>query len=1033
MKRILTLVFCLLVLLQLQAQQKMITGVVKDSKGEPIPFATVLEAGSRRAVQSDANGRFSIRMNDGAKLTVSSSGYESQTVIATDGVTVTLTTNSNNLNEVVVTAMGIRRQPKELGYSITKIGGDDATKAKPINVQNGLTGKVSGLNIQTVNNGVFAETRITLRGIRSLTGNNQALLVIDGSPMPLSLISTINPNDVQDVTILKGNTGAALYGQEGGNGVIIITTKSGSRSKPVISIGTTLQHESISFLPKFQKEYGNGESENPDGTPHLDPWTNNSFGPRFDGSEVNLGDPLENGNQKRVRYAAQSKTPAQQFFRPAITFQNDVSISGGDEKSRYYLSFQDVKVNGMIPKDENRRTTIRLNASREFGRLSTSFRMSYTQGNYDIVNQDRGGANNIYRSLFKTAPHVPISEFKDWRNDQFSTPDGYYNRFGFNPYMLIDIDRAKGRSDDLVATLEASYKIMEGLNFTYRLGTNVSFISNKSVLGAINTSSYTANLKGIQSRRASVADAMGFASRLNSEAFLTYKKQIDRFSVDGLVGYSMIQRITKSLNSRGNNLIIPTLYNVSNRSGEAIVEQGNSEIRTGALFGKLSFGWDNWAFLELTGRNEWDSRLNINKNSFFYPGGSLSLLLHEVVPKIKASSISYLKLRGAWALSGTVNLLPYSLESTFSSSIGNLGPAFPYGSLAGYSANNTINNPDIKPEFVNGKELGLEIGFLNNRLMLEATAFQQDNTDQIIEVQVSGATGYSTALVNAASFINKGLELDLRLTPLIQAGKNFRMDLKANYTYSDNEVTSIYQGLTELGTSNNNYAIVGMPAFVLKLTDFNRTPEGKVIVDRETGLPTTNPVTKAYGRTLPKHLIGINPSFRYKNISLSIVADYRGGHYVYHGIGPNLVFEGSGALTTRYDRKPFIFPNSAYDDGSGKFVDNTSVLTSGGTATFWTADVFQSVQSMYLTSAASWKLREVSLSYELPGSILQHTRFVKSAVVTLSGRNLFTWVPSSNLYTDPEFSNTTGNAQGVNNSFNTPPTRIFGASINLTF
>ncbi|NII27050.1 SusC/RagA family TonB-linked outer membrane protein [Pseudoflavitalea sp. X16] len=1027
MKQILTVVFTLL-LLHLQAQQKPVSGVVKDSKGEPVPFATVLETGTKRAVQTDANGRFSIRVNDGARLTITSSGYAPQTVTASEGMTISLTVVSNNLNEVVVTALGIRRQPKELGYSVTKVSGDDASRAKPINVQNGLTGKVSGLTIQTTNNGVFADTRITLRGIRSLTGNNQALLVIDGSPMPLSLISTLNPNDVQDVTVLKGNTGAALYGQEGGNGVIIITTKSGNRSKPVISIGTTIQRETISFVPKFQKEYGNGESENPDGTPHLDVWTNNSFGPRYDGSEVALGDPLEDGSVNKVRYAAQSKSPAEQFFRPAITFQNDVSISGGDEKSRYYLSLQDVKVNGLIPKDENRRTTIRLNASREFGRLSTSFRMFYTQGNYNIVNQDRGSANNIYRSLFKTAAHVPITEFKDWRNNKFSTPDGYYNRFGWNPWMLIDIDRNKGRSDDLVATLEASYKIMEGFNFTYRLGTNVAFVSNKSVLGAINVSKYTTDLKSIQSVRASVSDAMGFASRLNSEAFLTYKKQINRLSVDGLVGYSVIQRINKQLESRGNNLIIPTLYNVSNRSGEAIVNQGNSEIRTTAVFGKLSFGWDNWAFLELTGRNEWDSRLNISKNSFFYPGGSLSLLLHEVVPQIKTTPISYLKLRGSWALSGTVNLDPYSLESTFSS-----GTGFPYGNLAGYSANGTINNPDIKPEFVNGKEVGFEIGFMNNRLMLEATAFRQDNTDQIIGVQVSGATGYQTALVNAASFVNKGLEFDLRLTPLIQAGKDFRMDLKANYTYSDNEVTSIYEGLTELGSINFNYAIVGMPAYVLKLTDFNRTPDGKVIVDRVTGLPTTDPVTKAYGRTLPKHLIGINPSFQYKKFSLSIVADYRGGHYVYHGIGPNLVFEGSGALTTRYNRKPFIFPNSAYDDGTGKFVDNTDVLTSGGTATFWTANVFQNTQSLYYTSAASWKLREVSLSYELPASILQRTRFVKSAVITVSGRNLFTWVPGSNIYTDPEFSNTTGNAQGVNNSFNTPPTRIYGASINLTF
>ncbi|MBO9565380.1 MAG: SusC/RagA family TonB-linked outer membrane protein [Niastella sp.] len=1028
MKKMLTAVFSLFVLLFAQAQQKPVTGVVKDSKGEPVPFSTILETGTKKAVQADQNGRFSIKVAPGASLTISSSGYEPQTATAADGMTVTLTTNSNNLNEVVVTAFGVKRQPKELGYSIAKISGDDASKAHSVNVQNGLTGKISGLNIQTVNNGVFADTRITLRGIRSLTGNNQPLLVVDGAPMDLSYINSLSPQDIQDVTVLKGNTGAALYGQDGGNGVIIITTKTGGRGKALVSVGSTIQYESLSFLPKIQRAFGNGEGENPDGTPRLDVWTNNSFGPRFDGSEVDLGDPLEDGSVKRVKYAAQKRTPIQQFFRPVFTLQNDFSVSGGDEKSRYYLGIQNVKVNGMIPNDENRRTTLRFNAGREFGRLSTAFRISYINENYNIVNQGRGTANNIYRSLFKTAAHVPVDQFKDWRNDPFSTPDGYYNRFGYNPWMLIDIDRAKGRSDELIGSLEANLRILEGLTLNYRVSTTIANVTNKSWLGAINVSEYTTNLKGIQSSRASVADATDFAARINSETFATYKKQFNRFSIDALVGYSVIGRFRKQLNASGSNLVIPTLYNINNRTGEIAGSESYAEARTAAAFGKISFGWDNWAFLEITGRNEWDSRLNINNNSFFYPGGSLSLLLHEALPQIKNTPVSYLKVRGAWARSGTVNLDPYSLESTFGT-----GANFPYGSLPGYTAGNTINNPNIKPEFVNGKEVGLEIGFNNNKVMLEATAYQQDNTDQIIGVQVSGATGYSTALVNAAAFVNKGIELDLKLTPLIKAGKDFQLDLKANYTLSDNKVTRIYEGLTELGIGNNNFAIVGLPAYTFKLTDFNRTPDGKVIVDRTTGLPSADPVPKTYGRTLPKHLIGVNPTVRYKDFSLSVVVDYRGGHYIYNGIGPSLTFEGNGAMTAAYDRKPFVFPNSAYDDGTGKYVDNHDVLTSGGSATFWTSAVMTNTQSLYYTSAASWKLREIALTYELPQTLLQHTRIIKSALITLSARNLFIWTPASNIYTDPEFSNTTGNAQGVNTTAQTPPTRILGATINLTF
>jgi len=1029
MKRISTVVFCLFVLLQVQAQQKQITGVVKDSKGEPVPFATIIETGTKRAVTADQNGHFSIKVSDGARITVTSSGYASQTVDASQGMTITMGTVNGNLNEVVVTAFGVRRQPKELGYSISKISGDDASKGRAVNIQNGLTGKVSGLNIQTVNNGVKADTRITLRGIRSLTGNNQPMLVVDGAPMDLSFINSLSPSDVQDVTVLKGNTGAALYGQDGGNGVIIITTKGGSRGKAVVTVGTTVQRESLAFLPKLQTAFGNGEGENPDGTPTLDVWTNNSYGPRYDGSEVALGDPLADGSVKKVRYAAQGKTPIEQFFRPSTTVQNDASVSAGDEKSRYYIGLQDVNVNGLIPKDRFRRTTIRLNASREFGRLSTNFRLSYIRENTDVVNQGRGAANNIYRSLFKTAAHVPIGEFKDWKNDKFSTPDGYYNRFGWNPWMLLDIDRTNGRGDDLIGSVEANLRVIEGLTLNYRLSTTVSNYVGKSWLGAINVSSYTTNLKGVQSSKASVTDASDFAARLNSEAFVTYKKNLNRLSIDALAGYSVINRFRRTMNMSGSNLVLPTLFNVSNRTGEAGVGQVSTEIRTAAAFGKVTLGWDSWAFLELTARNEWDSRLNINKNNFFYPSGSLSVLLHEAMPSIATGALSYLKVRGAWALSGTVNLDPYSLESTFSNS----GTSFPYGTLPGYTAGNTINNPDIKPEFVDGKEVGLEIGFLNNKVMIEATAYQQNNTDQIIGVQVSSATGYSRAQVNAAAFVNKGLELDLKLTPLIKAGKNFQMDLKVNYSLSDNKVTKIYEGLTELGIGNLNYAIVGLPAYTLKLTDFQRTPDGKVIVDRETGVPQYDATAKPYGRTLPKHMFGINPSFRYKDFSLNIVADYRGGHFIFNGIGPNLVFEGNGALSAAYDRKPFIWPNSAYDDGSGKYVDNKDVLTNGGTATFWTNNTFQQVQSMYYTSAASWKLREVSLSYDVPAKVLQRAKIIKAATVTLSGRNLLMWVPKSNIYTDPEFSNTTGNAVGVNNTFNTPPTRIMGASINLTF
>jgi len=451
------------------------------------------------------------------------------------------------------------------------------------------------------------------------------------------------------------------------------------------------------------------------------------------------------------------------------------------------------------------------------------------------------------------------------------------------------------------------------------------------------------------------------------------------------------------------------------------------------FFGKVSVGYNNWLFTEVTGSNDIDSRLanpynyNFNKISFFYPGMSVSAVLSEAIDAIKkVEEISYLKVRAAISKTGNVNLGAYSLENTYSQVNG-----FPYGTLIGFSANNTLRQANYNPEFVKNSELGLEIGLLKNRVNFEATVYRQKNTNQIITVAYSAATGYPNALLNAADFTNTGMELDLKLTPLVNLGK-LGIDLKINYTHQDNKVNKIVDGVDELGIGNFNFIMVGQSAYTFKMTDYLRDAQGRVIVDANTGYPTIDPVAKKFGRTLPTDIFGATINLNYKNMTLSAVADYRTGNQIFSDIGGDMDFSGISYRSGQNGRQPFIFPNSVIETAPGVFTPNTNVYTQSGGYGFWSQAVNTNADANYLCSGAFIKLREVALTYNFPTNILGKSS-IKGASISITGRNLFTWLPKTNQWTDPEFSNTTGNAQGVNTRNNTPPTRIFGANVTLNF
>ncbi|MEO6932631.1 MAG: SusC/RagA family TonB-linked outer membrane protein, partial [Chitinophagaceae bacterium] len=443
--------------------------------------------------------------------------------------------------------------------------------------------------------------------------------------------------------------------------------------------------------------------------------------------------------------------------------------------------------------------------------------------------------------------------------------------------------------------------------------------------------------------------------------------------------------------------------------------------------GSVGIGYKNWANIEFTARNDWDSRLAKSLYSIFYPGVNGALVLSDAIPALKKNDIlSYLKLKGAYNITGNVTIGAYRLEST-------LSPAgsYPYGSVASYTVSNTILNPLIEPETVESFETGVEMNFWNNRISAEATYYHQNNNRQVVNVNISQSTGFTAANLNAARFNNKGFEFDLRLTPALKFGK-FNWNISGNLSINDSKVLEIYPGLDELPIGNNTYAIKGYPAFVFKLTDWLRDEQGRVIVDPISGYPKQNPTPGIFGRNAPKYIAGFNTDFNYAGLSLKLVAEYRSGNYIYNSVGASYAFAGIDRLSGTNGRQRFVVPNSVYLQ-DGKYVQNKDVVLINNQYDFLQADNFTTTRTNYYTSAAFWKLREVVLSYEFPATLMAKTKAIKKASVSLIARNVLMLRPETNWWTDPEFSNTTGNSIGTSTISQSPPTRLLGFTVNLTF
>jgi len=1037
------------------AQTRDLSGVVTSGEdGSSIPGAAVVVKGTTIGTVTNIDGQFSLKVPQNAKaITISFVGMATADVQITgsNNYTVKLQAESFAVDQVIVTALGIKRKPKEMGVATAKVENADLTQAGASNVMNGLSGKVSGLQINTINNGVNPDTKLTLRGNRHFLASNQALIVLDGVPVSATYLNSVNPNDIENVNILKGASAAALYGNDASNGVVIVTTKKGEKGKLTVKISNVTNFEQISYLPELQTRFGGGSGEtltnsDPNYTMWIgpdrntDPYTsyeNQTFGPEFNGQMVILGGKLVDGSYQMVPYS-NVKNQKKNFFNTGISMQNDISISSSDETSHFYLSAQDVRTTGTIPGDKNQRTGARLSAGRTYGKFSADYTISFTQTATDVSGGDMNQGRGVYWNVLNTPPQVPLTSYKDIENNPFATLDGYFNAYYPNPYWQIKHARNKQMRDDVLGSVNLSFKPVKWLDLSNRSGLVFNTINNHNHKDEAIYNSYSHGDPWSQGHMGQLSPYSGYSSDqmrqtmiLTNDFLATVDQKFGDFTFKGILGNSIyMQRYEYSYDMAG-ALVIPNLYNISNRVGEPIVSQASQQRSSIGVFGDVTLGYKDFAFLHVTGRNDLDSRLTAANRSFFYPSADGSLIVSEMLPSIINNPVlSFLKVRGGWSKTGQIAMTDwYGTLPSYPAAYG-----FPYGSNSGFALSTTLSNSKLKPELTTELEFGAEMSFLHNRIHLETNVYQTNTKNQTIPASISGSTGFYSALINAGELQNKGLEIDMKFTPILKIG-DVKWNGGFNYSYTESKVLSILPGLDEIPIAESSYITVGQQFPAIKVTDVLRDPKGNIIVNKLTGLPSKNTQLVQYGHGNPNHILGINTDINYKGFRLAAVAEYRGGNVINNHIGEALDFTGVSQNSALNGRQSFVIPGSVIETSPGVFTPNTTSVVADAGRNFWVLSDYHTTGKAYVTSAAFWKLREVALSYDVPVKKVFGGNAIKSASVSLVGRNLLMLRPKSNVWTDPEFNNSgvTTNAVGYTTEDQTPPTRLYGFSVKLTF
>lgn len=1044
------------------AQEKTISGKITSSDdGSPLPGVSVLIKGSTKGVSTDGNGVYKITAPANATLNFSFIGFATQSVAINNRtiVDVQLKADAAAFNEVVVTAQGIRKNVREIGYAYSKVATEDITVGRSPQLAQALSGKVTGLAVYNVNNSVDPSVKIVLRGFRSLTGNNEALIVLDGMQTTSTVLALINPNDIESVSILKGGQAATLYGSAGINGALVITTKKGEKGKMKVGYSNSTNFEQISFLPAFQDKYGSGSQYYPEvfGTPAYSndylvrmkanwrPYENQQYGDAFDGSTRLLGRVAEDGSKLELPYSA-VKNSRRNTFDTGVSSNNQVNVQGGDDKSTFYLSIENQKIHGIVPHDKSERTGVRLSATKEYNKLTAGFTASYTQAAYDRTSSD------FYNDVINQPGNLPLTEFRDWKTNPLANPNGYYNDYYNNPYFNADNNRMVYKDANISGNFNLVYKALSWLQFTNRLGVLNNSRTGKNTTGKFLYSDWAKNkayipepythdddydgiYRAISDNLGSVTDYSSTENVINNEFQIQLTKDLGAFTNKLILGSSVYQRYLKNITVGSSSIVVPEVYNVANRQGELTGGESNSMERKYGYYGDLTTNYKNWLILNGTFRYDATSRFykpTRDKSYWSYPyyGAAISFIATDALPSIKGNILNYAKIRVNYNKNANDNIPLYGLDLVYSN-----GANFPYGNTVGLTVGNTLPDANLKPENVYSGEIGGEFQLFNNRVNLDVSAYTQTSKGQVITVGVPRTTGFSNLLINVGETKNWGYEADFKY--LILRGKKVDWDFSLRYSYNDNKVVDLYPGINEFqygGYAYANTSVVKGERFPMLKTDgYQYAPDGSGLrlVNGTTGYPLRQTTLSNRGGTLPRHIVGLGSRASYNGFTFTFNFEYRGGNVMYSDLGRQMTFTGSGKWTE--NRAPQIFPNSAVLGADGKTVTpNTTVFVREPEYALWVNN-YRLISENFVNSAWFIKLRDINLSYSIPSKIISKTKVFSAATIALYGRNLLTIVDKMNYYTDPEFSFTTGNGLGINNTTQTPPVRQYGVNINIAF
>lgn len=1078
MRRFLTIVCLLFLSVGMVQAQKVVSGTITNAgDGEPLAGVTVFEKGTTNGTFTDEDGKYSITVDEDATLVFRFVGMKTMELDAASAGSITMESDDLLLDEVVVTALGIPTEKKQLGYSVQSVGGDALTQSGETNIINGLAAKVAGVQVINSSGVPGGSSYIRIRGNNSLTGSNQPLIVVDGVPLDNSQLNSGNPDegnnnllygvalanrgidlngeDIESVTVLKGPSAAALYGIQAANGALIVTTKRGKATpgkKVNITFSTQLSIDQVNQLPELQNMYAQGTGWFDPQPTYYGPETGwlTSWGPRIDTLFWDGATNYDYDNNGQI--VGQSDPTAQTqvspydnlgtFFKTGVGTTNNLALSGGNATTTYRFSLGHVNQTGVVPKSDFNRTTVKFAGETALSRkLKTAASVTYVRSGGRRIQQG-SNTSGIMLGLLRTPPTFDNSNGFDDPEDQTSSyllADGSQRNFrgggGYdNPYWTVNQSPFVDDVNRMYGFTSLSYDATKWLNVFYRVGTDF-YTDRRNQHFAINSRTLPAGR---------VWEDQHFYRHFNSDLWVTANYNFtEDLGASLMVGNNVYDERYQRVYTQGDGFNFPDFYHISNAQNILSRETTNRK-RTAAIFADAKLNYRDWLFLNLTGRNEWSSTLPTDNNSFFYPSASLGFVFTEVAGLSENMAFPYGKLRVSYAIVG--NDAPvYSTQTYFESAAisdgWTNGVAFPFGGVAAFTQEGVLGNPNLKPEQTSTFEIGADLRFLKNRLGLDVTYYNSRTVDQILAVAIAASSGYRFAVLNAGEVSNKGVELVLNATPV--KTKDFRWDIQVNWQTNRNMVEELAEGLENVfiggfsGTAIRNVA--GQPYGVIYGGRYLRDDAGNLVIEDDSsatyfGYPIADPETGVIGDPNPDWLGSLRNTLTWKGLSFSFLLDFRQGGDIWNGTQGALTFFGMSKLTeNRGDMTTFTGVKGTLD-GDGNLISNGEANdVQVALDEDWYTDNgggFGSVDEHFVQEASWTRLREVNLSYSLPSNVLSKTPF-SSISVGLTGRNLL-------LITDYQGIDPETNLMGANNAqgldyFNMPNTRSYIGNIRLTF